>query len=196
MIAIIDNYDSFTYNLCQLIGEIDAGVRVFRNDALTVAELADFRPSHIVLSPGPGHPRDAGICVAVVRQLAGRVPILGVCLGHQAICEAYGARVGRANRVMHGKSSLVTVVADDPLLAGLPPRFAVGRYHSLSADPATIPDELVVSAVTDDAEVQAVRHRDLPVFGVQFHPESVLTPLGRAILSNFIAVPTPQTPGC
>ena len=187
MIAIIDNYDSFTYNLYQLIGEIDADVVVIRNDALSVAELAELRPSHIVLSPGPGYPRDAGICIDVVRQLAGQVPILGVCLGHQAICEAYGARVGPANRVMHGKSSLVSVVADDPLLVGLPPRFAVGRYHSLSADPATVPEELVVTAVTDDAEIQSVRHRDLPVHGVQFHPESVLTPSGRAILSNFLA---------
>ena len=190
MIAIIDNYDSFTYNLYQLIGEIDPDVAVFRNDALSVDELAGLRPSHIVLSPGPGYPRDAGICIDVVRQLAGLVPILGVCLGHQAICEAYGARIGPASRVMHGKSSLVSVVCEDPLLAGLPSQFAVGRYHSLSADPVSIPDELVVTAVTKDGEIQSVRHRDRPVFGVQYHPESVLTPLGRLILANFLTTST------
>jgi len=186
MIAIIDNYDSFTYNLYQVIGQIDPDVQVFRNDALSVDELAGLHPDHIVLSPGPGYPRDAGICIEVVRRLAGVVPILGVCLGHQAICEAHGATIGHAGRVMHGKASDVQVVADTVLFAGLPAVFPVGRYHSLSADPATIPPELVVTAVTADGEIQAVQHRELPVFGVQFHPESVLTPLGARILSNFL----------
>ena len=188
MIVIVDNYDSFTYNLYQMIGEIDPDVRVVRNDALTTAELAGLKPSHIVLSPGPGHPRDAGICIDVVRTLAGTVPILGVCLGHQAIFEAYGARVVPAAHLMHGKASTIEVTADDPLFAGLPLSFQVGRYHSLSADPASIPAELVVTAVADDGEIQAVRHRYLPVFGVQFHPESVLTPLGCQILANFVGV--------
>ena len=186
MIAIIDNYDSFTYNLYQMIGEIDPDIRVFRNDAISVADLAGLRPSHIVLSPGPGYPRDAGISIDVVREMGGVAPILGVCLGHQAICEAYGATIVHAKTLMHGKQSPVTVVADDPLFAGLPPTFPVARYHSLAADPATLPDALTVTALADDGEIQAVRHTALPVFGVQFHPESVLTPLGGEILANFV----------
>ncbi|MCL2737039.1 MAG: aminodeoxychorismate/anthranilate synthase component II [Propionibacteriaceae bacterium] len=186
MIAIIDNYDSFTYNLYQMIAQIDPDVEVFRNDALTVPGLAALRPSHIVLSPGPGYPAQAGICVDVVRDLGGSVPVLGVCLGHQAICEAYGARIVHARTPMHGKSSMVDV-EEDPLFTGLPRRVQVARYHSLAADAASMPADLRVTAVADDGEIQAVHHRDLPVFGVQFHPESVLTPQGSRILANFIA---------
>jgi len=187
MIVIIDNYDSFTYNLYQMIGGLDPDIQVVRNDAISVSELAGLHPEHIVLSPGPGYPRDAGICIDVVRELGGVVPILGVCLGHQAICEAYGATVRHAKSLMHGKQSLITVVSEDPLFASLPPQLLVARYHSLAADPATLPDTLQVTALADDGEVQAVRHTQLPVFGVQFHPESVLTPMGATILSNFIA---------
>ncbi|MDR0847605.1 MAG: aminodeoxychorismate/anthranilate synthase component II [Propionibacteriaceae bacterium] len=188
MIVIIDNYDSFTYNLYQMIGQVSPDLQVIRNDALTVEELAALGASHIVLSPGPGHPRDAGICIETVEKLAGKTPILGVCLGHQAICEAYGATVSHAKTLMHGKSSPVTSVVEDPLFAGLPTVFQAARYHSLAADPTTMPGCLVVTATADDGEIMAVRHRDLPVFGVQFHPESVLTPLGRQILANFAGI--------
>ena len=192
MIAIIDNYDSFTYNLYQMIGEVLGGsgdLRVFRNDAITVDALVELRPSHLVNSPGPGYPRDAGVSMEAVRRLGGSIPILGVCLGHQAICEAYGGRIAHARALMHGKSSPIRVVAPDPLFAGLPQTMTVGRYHSLAADPASLPAELLVTAISDDEEIQAVRHRSLPVSGVQFHPESILTPCGRTILANFLAVP-------
>ena len=188
MIVIIDNYDSFTYNLYQMIGQVSPDLKVIRNDALTVDELAALGASHIVLSPGPGHPRDAGICIETVKRLAGAVPILGVCLGHQAICEAYGATVSHAKSLMHGKSSAVTKVTVDPLFAGLPDTFQAARYHSLAADKETMPDCLAVTAIADDGEIMAVRHRDMPVFGVQFHPESVLTPLGWQMLANFAAI--------
>ena len=186
MILIIDNYDSFTYNLYQMIGEINPDIRVIRNDAMSVADVVRLHPSHIVVSPGPGYPRDAGMSIEVVRELGGIVPILGVCLGHQAICEAYGGTIVHAKTLMHGKQSPITVVAEDPLFAGLPPVFPVARYHSLAADPSTLPSTLTVTAVSDDGEIQAVRHAALPVFGVQFHPESVLTPLGSLILANFV----------
>lgn len=186
MIVIIDNYDSFTYNLYQMIGELNPAIEVFRNDALSVSDLVRINPSHIIISPGPGYPRDAGISIQVVKELAGTVPILGVCLGHQGICEAYGAQIRHAKALMHGKASMIEVVCDDPLFAGLPTQIRVGRYHSLAADPATLPEVLQVTAIADDGEIQAVRHRSHPVFGVQFHPESVLTPQGRVILSNFL----------
>ena len=186
MIAIIDNYDSFTYNLYQTIGEIQSDIRVIRNDAISVPELANLGPTHIIISPGPGHPRDAGISMEVVKQLGGRVPILGVCLGHQAICEAFGATVGHAKTPMHGKQSVISVIPEDPLFASMPIRFPVGRYHSLAVERDTLPYVLMVTAVSDDGEVQAVHHANLPIFGVQFHPESILTPLGKQILSNFL----------
>jgi len=191
MIAIIDNYDSFTYNLYQMIGEAlgsSDDMRVFRNDAITVDALAELRPSHLVISPGPGYPKDAGISLDAVRRLAGSIPILGVCLGHQVICEAFGGRIAHARMLMHGKASPIRVVAPDPLFAGLPDTMIVGRYHSLAADPASFPTELLVTAISDDEEIQAVRHRTMPVFGVQFHPESILTPCGCTILANFLAV--------
>lgn len=185
MILLIDNYDSFAYNLYQLIGGLDPDIRVVRNDALTVADALALAPSHIVLSPGPGRPADAGIIEPLVQAAAGKVPLLGVCLGHQAICEAFGGRITYARRLMHGKQSQI-VTDGAGLFKGLPPRFGVARYHSLAADPASLPPELTVTARTDDGEIMAVAHRDFPVFGVQFHPESILTQHGAAIIGNFL----------
>lgn len=186
MILLIDNYDSFSYNLFQLAGEIDPDIRVVRNDGATVSELERLSPDRIILSPGPGRPEDAGITVETAKTLSQRIPTLGVCLGHQAICAAYGARVGYAKRLMHGKQSAVRFSADCPLFAGVPEVAPVGRYHSLAADPETVPDCLLVTARTEDGEIMAVRHRRYPIFGVQFHPESILTPDGRKMLENFI----------
>ena len=188
MILLIDNYDSFSYNLYQLIGELDPDIRVIRNDQLTVEEIAALEPERIIISPGPGRPEDAGIIVQAARQLSGRFPILGVCLGHQAICAAFGAKVTYAKRLMHGKQSIVQLEPGCTLFRGLPERVPVARYHSLAADPATLPDCLKVTAVTDEGEIMAVQHRDDPTFGVQFHPESILTPDGRQMLKNFIEI--------
>ena len=195
MVVLIDNYDSFSYNLYQLIGScmkkkgVDdpAGeIRVFRNDKVTVAEIEKLAPANIFLSPGPGRPADAGVCEEVIRSLAGRIPILGVCLGHQAICESFGMTVGYAGRMMHGKVSEVTQTAQNRLFKGLPERFQEARYHSLSAQQDTLPDELVVTARSEDGEIMAVEHREYPVFGLQFHPESIMTPMGEQIVWNFL----------
>jgi len=186
MILLIDNYDSFSYNLYQLIGEINPDIRVIRNDELTVDEIAALKPERIILSPGPGRPEDAGVIIEVARKLGRTIPTLGVCLGHQAICAAFGATVTYAKRLMHGKQSVATLDRGCPLFAGCPERAQVARYHSLAADAATIPEELIVTAVTEDGEVMGVRHRDCPIFGVQFHPESILTPDGRRMLRNFL----------
>lgn len=189
MITIVDNYDSFSYNLYQLIGSIQPDVRVVRNDALDVAGLAALESDGIVLSPGPGRPADAGICEEVVRTMSAQVPILGVCLGHQAICEALGGKVVPAAELMHGKASTVDVDVDCPLFAGMPSRIDVARYHSLEADKATLPPELrIVARTVDSDEIMAVQHVERPMFGVQFHPESILTPQGETMLRNFIAV--------
>ena len=186
MILLIDNYDSFSYNLYQLIGALNPDIRVIRNDAMTVAEIAALNPSHIILSPGPGRPADAGVCEEVVKQLGGRIPILGVCLGHQAICEALGATVGYARKLMHGKQSEAGIDTACPIFRGLPRRITVGRYHSLAAEAATLPPELRTVAKTDDGEVMAVSHIRHPLYGLQFHHESILTPDGRAIVKNFL----------
>ena len=186
MILLIDNYDSFSYNLYQLIGSLEPDIRVIRNDALTVEEIAALNPAGIILSPGPGRPEDAGVCIKVVRQLGGRFPILGVCLGHQAICEAFGATVTFAREQMHGKQSIAELDTATPLFAGLPPQVPVARYHSLAADPDTIPACLQVTARVANGEVMAVQHTTHPIFGVQFHPESIMTPDGPAMLKNFI----------
>ena len=191
MILLIDNYDSFSYNLYQLVGGIDPDIRVIRNDEMSAEEIEALAPSHIILSPGPGKPADAGICEDVIRKLGGKVPILGVCLGHQAICETYGATVTYAKRLMHGKQSVCTFSEDEPLFSGIDEgekgKLKVARYHSLAAKKETVPDCLKVIAVSDDdGEVMAVRHREYPVYGLQFHPESILTPSGRVILKNFI----------
>jgi anthranilate synthase component 2 len=188
MILLIDNYDSFSYNLYQLIGAINPDIRVIRNDELTVSEIRGLSPSHIIISPGPGRPRDAGVCEDVVREIGGEIPILGVCLGHQAICEAYGATVTYAKRLMHGKQSEAIIDNGSALFAGMGEAVKVARYHSLAADSATIPDCLKVTARTEDGEVMAVEHRDYRVYGVQFHPESILTPDGTIILENFLKI--------
>ena len=186
MILLIDNYDSFSYNLYQLVGELDPDIRVARNDELTLGDIVALNPERIIISPGPGRPEDAGNIVQVARELNGRYPILGVCLGHQAICAAFGATVTYARRLMHGKQSDAKLDMSCPLFAGLPDTVPVARYHSLAADPATLPDCLKVTAMTPEGEVMAVQHREHPTFGVQFHPESILTPDGRRMLRNFI----------
>ena len=186
MILLIDNYDSFSYNLYQLVGELNPDIRVVRNDELTVGDIAGLNPERVILSPGPGRPEDAGNIVEVARELTGRFPILGVCLGHQAICAAFGATVTYARRLMHGKQSDAKLDMDCPLFAGLPDTVPVARYHSLAADPDTLPGCLKVTAMTPEGEVMAVQHRDHPTFGVQFHPESILTPHGKQMLRNFI----------
>lgn len=187
MIAIIDNYDSFTYNLFQFIGAVDPDIHVFRNDCVTPDELRELAPDAIVLSPGPGRPADAGVCIDVVLQLGAEIPILGVCLGHQAICEAFGATVSYAKQLMHGKQSVVEVDNDCPLFTGLEKQVLVARYHSLAADDSTMPECLQVTARTDDGEIMAVQYTDRPIFGVQFHPESIMTPDGMQMISNFVA---------
>ena len=188
MIYLIDNYDSFSYNLYQLVGEVEPDIEVVRNDALTVEELEAKNPEAIILSPGPGRPADAGICEEVVAKLSGKVPILGVCLGHQAICEAFGGTVGYAKQLMHGKASIAKVDTDSRLFKGLPEEVSVARYHSLAADAESLPACLQVIARTDDGEVMAVQHSEHPTYGVQFHPESILTPDGRAMIGNFLAI--------
>ncbi len=193
MILLIDNYDSFSYNLYQLIGSINPDIKVIRNDEMTVSEIASLKPSHIILSPGPGKPQDAGICEDVVGELGGKIPILGVCLGHQAICEVFGATVTYASRLMHGKQSECTV-KNDPIFAGIDEgkeekKLLVARYHSLAAKKETMPEELEVIATSDDdGEVMAVRHKEYLIYGLQFHPESILTPTGKQMLSNFLNV--------
>lgn len=195
MILLIDNYDSFSYNLVQLLGQIRPDIRVVRNDAVTVHEIRAMKPDHLVLSPGPGYPGSAGILEQAVRELAGELPILGVCLGHQGICEAFGGRIVRAERLMHGKQSRIqrtdlnSAAGECPLFYGLPEKFLAARYHSLVAEPASLPKEL--EAVAEDAEgreIMAVRHRKYPVYGLQFHPESIMTSEGCKILENFLEI--------
>ncbi len=186
MILLIDNYDSFSYNLYQLIGGLNPDIRVIRNDELTVDEIRALNPSHIVLSPGPGRPKDAGVCKEVVKQLGGEVPILGVCLGHQAIYETCGGLVSYARELMHGKSSAITIKTDCPLFKGLPDVIEVGRYHSLIAITETLPSDLEVTATAPNGEIMAIAHKHHKIYGVQFHPESILTPQGTVILKNFL----------
>ncbi len=188
MILLIDNYDSFSYNLYQLIGELDPDIRVIRNDEMTVEEVRALKPSHIILSPGPGRPEDAGIIVEAAKTVCREIPTLGVCLGHQAICMAYGATVTYARQLMHGKQSVATMDTNSALFSECSERTTVARYHSLAADPDTIPDCLRVIARTDDGEVMAVQHRDYPIYGVQFHPESIMTPEGKKILAAFLKI--------
>lgn len=186
MILLIDNYDSFSYNLFQLVGEIEPDIKVIRNDEMTVAEIEKLSPERIILSPGPGRPEDAGIIIETAKTLSQTIPTLGVCLGHQAICAAYGAEITYAKQLMHGKQSTISFNADCPIFKGVPQKAPVARYHSLAANPDTIPSCLEVAAVTDDGEIMAVRHKEYPIFGVQFHPESIMTPDGRKMLENFI----------
>lgn len=188
MILLIDNYDSFSYNLYQAVGAVNPDIRVIRNNELSAAEIEALHPSHIILSPGPGRPADAGVCEQVVRNMAGKAAILGVCLGHQAICEAFGATITYSKELMHGKKSRIYIANGSALFSGLPPLIEGARYHSLCADRSTLPDELLVIAETEDGEVMGVKHADFDIYGVQFHPESVLTPQGDRIISNFLKI--------
>ena len=189
MICVIDNYDSFTYNLVQYLGELGAHVRVVRNDAATVEAIAAMKPDQILISPGPGRPEDAGVSMAVIRQLGQRTPILGVCLGHQAIGAAFGGKIIRAQQLMHGKTSVIRTTQEG-VFAGLPAQFTVNRYHSLAIERSTCPPELAITAWTEDGEIMGVRHTGFApavrIEGVQFHPESILTEHGHAMLKNFL----------
>ena len=186
MILLIDNYDSFSYNLYQLMGEINPDIRVIRNDEMTVEEIENLSPEKIIISPGPGKPEDAGICIDVIKHFAGKVPILGVCLGHQAICKAFGAAVSHAKSIMHGKESVIKTDTSSLIFKGLPKNITVARYHSLAAVDSTMPDCLKITATSDDGEIMAVEHRHFPVYGLQFHPESIMTPNGMTMLRNFM----------
>lgn len=186
MILLIDNYDSFSYNLYQLVGELEPDIRVIRNDEMTVEQIRNMAPDRILLSPGPGRPEDAGVIIQVVKELGKEIPILGVCLGHQAICAAFGAIVTYAKKLMHGKQSQVRFDTQSPLFVGLPQEGLVARYHSLAVDPDTLPECLQVTATTAEGEIMGVQHREYPIYGVQFHPESIMTPDGKAMLQNFI----------
>jgi anthranilate synthase/aminodeoxychorismate synthase-like glutamine amidotransferase len=190
MLLVIDNYDSFTYNLVQYLGELGAEIRVFRHDAITLEEIAALGPDRIVISPGPGTPDDAGISLDLIKRFHRTTPILGVCLGHQAIGQAFGGRVSRAKRQMHGKTSEITHDGRG-VFKGLPPRFLATRYHSLAVLEEGFPAELEVSARADDGEIMGLRHRRFPVEGVQFHPESVLTDQGKVLLANFLSLTAP-----
>ena len=186
MILLIDNYDSFSYNLYQLIGEIEPDIKVIRNDEMTVEEIRDINPDRMILSPGPGRPENAGMIVEAVKTLGKDIPLLGVCLGHQARCAAFGATVTYAKELMHGKQSDVKFDPNCPLFGGCPEIAPVARYHSLAADAETIPACLKITALTTDGEVMAVQHKEYPIYGVQFHPESIMTPDGKQMLKNFI----------
>ena len=194
MILLIDNFDSFTYNVYQLAGQINPDIRVVRNNAVTLSEIEDLAPSHIIISPGPGFPVTAGISIPAIRHFAGKIPILGICLGHQAIVETFSGVIIHAPELVHGKRKPIRILTGEsgknplcPLFNGLPDTFEVARYHSLAADPATIPDCLVLTATAPDDTIMGVMHRDFPVYGVQFHPESILTEHGYRIMENFLA---------
>lgn len=188
MILLIDNYDSFSYNLYQLIGSINRDIKVIRNDELSINEIEQLKPSHIIISPGPGRPNDAGICEAVIDYFKGKIPMLGVCLGHQAIAETFGATITYAKEIMHGKQSMINIIDKTPLFEGLEQNFPAARYHSLAVSRETMPNELKITAQTDDGEIMAIEHRNYPIFGLQFHPESILTVQGDAIIRNFLAI--------
>lgn len=188
MVLIIDNYDSFTYNLYQIAGAFQPDIRVTYNDKMSMEEIEALNPSHIIISPGPGRPKDAGICEEAIRYFAGQFPILGICLGHQAICEAFGAEITYAKTLMHGKKNTVHIANGSPVFRRLPPLLEAGRYHSLAVGRSTLPDELLVIAETNDGEIMGVKHRDYDIFGLQFHPESILTPDGGRIIENFLRI--------
>ena len=188
MILLIDNYDSFSYNLFQMVGEIYPDIKVIRNDEMSVEEIKNLAPKKIIISPGPGRPENAGIIIDVVKELGQSIPILGVCLGHQAICMAFGATVTYAKELMHGKDSLTYFDTGSAFFLGIPAKSRVARYHSLASSEDTIPTELKVVAKTDDGEVMAVEHRHYPIYGVQFHPESIMTEYGKEMLRNFISL--------
>lgn len=187
MILLIDNYDSFSYNLYQLVGEINPDIKVVRNDELRICDIEKLNPSHIIISPGPGRPIEAGICEDVIAHFSGKIPILGVCLGHQAICETFGANITYAKELMHGKQSRVTIDNKCKLFKGLPEKIDVARYHSLAAEAKSLPTNLKILATTDDGEIMAVAHKEYEVYGLQFHPESILTPDGKKMIENFVS---------
>lgn len=189
MVLLIDNYDSFSFNLVQLIGELTNGkIKVIRNDEMNLSEIEKMNPTHIILSPGPGKPRDAGICKDVINYFKGKIPILGVCLGHQCICEVFGANVTYAKTLMHGKQSQIAIKKCD-IFKGLKSPIKAARYHSLSAESSTIPEVLEVIAISEkDNEIMSVKHKEYDIYGVQFHPESILTPQGNVILRNFLEI--------
>lgn len=188
MILLIDNYDSFSYNLYQAVGAYNTDIKVVRNDEMGIADIRKLNPYHIILSPGPGYPKGAGICIDAVRELGGEIPILGVCLGHQAICEAYGATIAHAKMLMHGKQSQTGLDTAVPIFYGMKNNIAAARYHSLAVKEETLPACLTVTAKTVDGEIMGVRHIRYPVYGVQFHPESILTPEGPKIIENFLKI--------
>ena len=188
MIVLIDNYDSFSYNVYQLIGSVEPDIKVVRNDEVTIKELEAMKPEALILSPGPGKTEDAGICIESIKYFKDKLPVLGICLGHQSICEAFGGTVSYAKELMHGKKKLMYKTGESQLFKGLPDTFAAARYHSLAALKDTLPAELKVTAESEDGEVMAVEHTKYPVFGVQFHPESVMTPDGRVMIENFMEV--------
>jgi len=196
MVLLIDNYDSFSYNLYQLIGQsviagltlnsVNADIKVVRNDEINIDQIKELAPERIVISPGPGKPSEAGLCIEIIKRFYAEIPILGICLGHQAIFEAFGGTVSYASKLMHGKSSKVTVKNETVLFKGLPPVIQAARYHSLAGVKETLPDDLQITAWTDDGEIMAVSHKEYPVYGLQFHPESILTPKGHIIIENFL----------
>ena len=188
MILLIDNYDSFSYNLVQLVGGIIPDIKVIRNDEMTAREIEELAPSHIIISPGPGRPKDSGICEDVIRYFAGKIPILGVCLGHQAICESFGATVTYAKKLMHGKQSEIEIDSGSRIFSGLKEKIKVARYHSLAADESTMPECLLVIAKADNGEIMAVKHKDYEIYGLQFHPESIMTSDGKKIIENFLNI--------
>ncbi|MDY6329720.1 MAG: aminodeoxychorismate/anthranilate synthase component II [Lachnospiraceae bacterium] len=188
MILLIDNYDSFSYNLVQLIGEINSDIKVIRNDELSVKEIDELKPEAIIISPGPGRPSEASVCIDVIKELGSKYKILGVCLGHQSICEAFGTKITYAKQLMHGKQSEITLDNESKIFKGLGNKIKVARYHSLAADKESLSDELKITAVTDDDEIMAVEHKKYDIYGVQFHPESILTPDGRTIIENFLNI--------
>ncbi|MCQ4022753.1 MULTISPECIES: aminodeoxychorismate/anthranilate synthase component II [unclassified Ruminococcus] len=188
MILLIDNYDSFSYNLYQLAGGINSDIKVIRNDELTISEIKALAPTHIILSPGPGHPSKAGVCEQVVQQLGQSIPILGVCLGHQAICEALGGKISHAYELMHGKPSIVDIDTSCRIFKGLSDKERVARYHSLIADKDSLPDCISVTATDEKGEIMAFAHKNLNIYGLQFHPESILTDNGRVMMENFLKI--------
>ena len=188
MIVLIDNYDSFSYNVYQLIGSVEPDIKIIRNDEYTVEEIEAMKPEALILSPGPGKPADAGVCIEAIRYFAGKLPIFGICLGHQAICEAFGGRVSYAKELMHGKKKTIYTVGKSKIFEGLGDSFQAARYHSLAAVRDKLPEILRVTAEAEDGEIMAVEHTEYPIYGVQFHPESVMTPDGKVMIQNFINV--------
>jgi len=187
MILVIDNYDSFTYNLVQYLGELGADLKVFRNDKISISEIRDLKPEKILISPGPGYPKDAGISIPVIKEFAGKVPILGVCLGHQAIGEAFGGKIVQAKRLLHGKTSMIHHDGKT-IFKGLPDPFEATRYHSLIIERSSLPECLEISAWTKEDEIMGIRHKEYKVEGIQFHPESILTTEGKKLLKNFLSL--------